>query len=263
MDHLSSNSSSHICQEHDNEPITNFCANIDCLKPLCPECIEVHNKFHHAQNSLPQISSLKNAKAMCTKKVKAALTSLYQELENPILNSIIDPNNAIKEEIKKIRELKEKLNNIIDSYLSNLESNLKKNIQKTHTNSNDVLETYERMKNTISELESLYKDVNTHNSIGVLKKICSLDLKTMMSKFKTEITKAIQKRSLEGVAVIFDESYTDHFKEILSKLITLSKESDTQKNNNQINYISLQKSSTSIKLFPIKFFLFPIIYLFF
>ena len=244
MDHLSSSSIAHTCQEHDSEPITNFCSQIECLKPLCPECIDIHNKFHHNQNTLPQISSLKNAKSNCTKKLKAALSSLNQELENPLLLAIIDPNSAIKEEMKKIRDVKEKIHEIIDHYLVNLESTLKKNITKSHTNSSEALEIYEKIKGTISELESLYKDVNTHNSLAVLKKICSLDLKTMMNKFKSELAKALQKRSSEGVSVVFDESYSDNFKDILGKFIGLSKETDPLKNSSQITYSSPPKSTS-------------------
>lgn len=229
MDHLS-NYSSHFCQEHDNEPITNFCANVDCLKPLCPECIDIHNKYHHTQNTLPQISSLKIAKANCSKKVKAAISALYQEIENPLLNAIIDPNNALTEELKKMREIKEKLNEIINHHLAVLEANLKKNIEKSHANSTDVFDIYEKMKNTISELESLQKDVNTNNSLGVIKKICALDLRTLMNKFKSDLNKALIKRTSEGVSVVHDESYTEHFKDILTKLITLSKENEPQKN---------------------------------
>lgn len=234
--HLSSHASPYQCQEHDNEPITNFCSNVDCLKPLCPECIDIHNKFHHTHNSLPQIASLKNAKANCLKKVKAALSSLYQELENPLLNSIIDPNNALKEEVIKMREIKEKLNEIINQYLTTLEANLKKNISKSHSNSNDAQDVYERMKNTIAELESLQKDVNTHNSLGVIKKICALDLKTLMNKFKSDLTKALQKRSSEGVSIVYDQSCIDHFKDILTKMITLSKENELLKTNNVVQH---------------------------
>ena len=245
MDQLSSATSSYHCQEHDNEPVTNFCSNMDCLKPLCPECIDIHNKFHHSQSTLPQIASVKNAKSMCGKKLKAALAALHQELENPILNAIIDPTNAIKEEMKKLREVKEKLNEIIDHHLQTLEVNLKKNINRTHTNSNDALEIYEKMKSMISELESLHRDLHTNNSLGVLKKICSLDLKTMMNKFKAEMGRALQKRSSEGVSAIYDDSFTEAFKDILGKLVGLSKETDIHKNNNtQISYSSPPKTGS-------------------
>lgn len=242
MEHHQS-SNSHVCSDHDNEPITNFCSHIDCLKPLCPECIDDHNKHHHSQNTLPQISSLKNAKSNCAKKIKAALAALHQELDNPLLTAIVDPQNAIREEIKKVNELREKLNDIIQHYLVGLESNLKKNINKSHSNSNDALEVIEKFKNHIAELESLHKDIHSNNSLGVLKKICGLDLKTMMNKLKADLTRALQKRSTEGVAIVFDESYLDHFKDVLSKLIGLSKETDLQKNNLPSNFTSPQKAS--------------------
>ena len=32
------------CEEH-GEPITNYCTNLDYLKPLCPECIDGYYKY--------------------------------------------------------------------------------------------------------------------------------------------------------------------------------------------------------------------------
>lgn len=248
MEHLAS-SVSHVCQEHDNEPITNFCAFIECLKPLCPECIDIHNRLHHSQNTLPQITSLKNARLNCTKKIKAALSSLNQELENPLLQAIIDPSAAIREESKRVRELKEKINGVIDTYLMNLESSLKKNINKSHAQSNEALEVYQKMKETVHELESLHKDIHTHNSLTVVKKICALDLKSLMNKFKSDLTRSLQKRSTEGVAVVFDESYMDNFREVLMKMISLSKELEASKSNVQSVFTSPQKPSITFKKF--------------
>lgn len=37
------------CLEHPREEITNFCIQFDCLKPLCPDCVEIHTKVHQKQ----------------------------------------------------------------------------------------------------------------------------------------------------------------------------------------------------------------------
>ena len=65
----STNHSGLQCYEHPREEITNFCVNINCLKPLCPDCVEIHTKTHHPQEILSWKHCLSNAAV----KVKGTL----------------------------------------------------------------------------------------------------------------------------------------------------------------------------------------------
>jgi len=44
-----------ICQSHPEELLTNFCSHPACIKPLCPNCIETHNKFHKLTNTFEKL----------------------------------------------------------------------------------------------------------------------------------------------------------------------------------------------------------------
>lgn len=74
----STNHSGLQCYEHPREEITNFCVNINCLKPLCPDCVEIHTKTHHPQEILSWKHCLSNAAV----KVKGTLDELRMLLES-------------------------------------------------------------------------------------------------------------------------------------------------------------------------------------
>ena len=54
---------------------------MSCLKPLCPDCIINHNKYHHERLELAQIYSVADVKDNCSKKVKSAINQLKIEIE--------------------------------------------------------------------------------------------------------------------------------------------------------------------------------------
>lgn len=57
------------CDRHSHEYITNFCCDENCLLPLCPECIDEHNKFHNnSGNNLPEVDTLRRVQQMCLLK---------------------------------------------------------------------------------------------------------------------------------------------------------------------------------------------------
>ena len=61
-----SNKSRIPCSEHPNEEITNYCCNMHCLRPLCPDCVEIHTKSHSKQ----EIESWKNCLNNTMKQLK-------------------------------------------------------------------------------------------------------------------------------------------------------------------------------------------------
>ena len=67
-----SNRSGLQCYEHPNEEITNYCLHYDCLRPLCPDCVETHTKFHQKQ----EIESWKHCVNKSARNVKSTLDHL-------------------------------------------------------------------------------------------------------------------------------------------------------------------------------------------
>lgn len=65
-----------------------MCSHPSCLRPLCPDCIDPHNKFHKSTNTFAEIDSIKNIKYMCTKKLNTGIIEIQKildELENNMM----------------------------------------------------------------------------------------------------------------------------------------------------------------------------------
>ena len=65
------------CQEHPREEITNICTHFDCMKPLCPDCVETHHRTH----AKPEIESWKhciNRAALSTRNTLDELRGIYE-----------------------------------------------------------------------------------------------------------------------------------------------------------------------------------------
>lgn len=67
-----------LCQCNNGEYVTNFCAYIDCLCALCPECIQPHFEQHKSQGTPALIQSIKNTRINCDKKIQAAIVNLQK-----------------------------------------------------------------------------------------------------------------------------------------------------------------------------------------
>lgn len=73
------------CGIHNEELITNYCCLMGCQTPLCPECIDDHNKRHKLNGIFPEIDTLNRVVAMCEQKSGVVVEEL--EEMNHRLNS--------------------------------------------------------------------------------------------------------------------------------------------------------------------------------
>lgn len=196
-----------FCEDHPNEIITNFCCILDCLKPLCPECIDYHNKFHKQNQQYPEIDTLRNVKINCSKKVKAAILSLTQELERMEMKFMINPQEIIDEGLETLRRCREKIIQMVNAFFDNLELNYKKKLNETIIKGHDYSTIFEKIKNLIQELEFLQTSLESgSNTLSVIKKICLLDLKTLLDKYKQEINDLIEARTIISTDILVNDS---------------------------------------------------------
>lgn len=193
--------SNYFCEEHPNEPITNYCSSLDCLKPLCPECIDQHYKLHLQQSTIPEIESIKNVKNNCSKKLKAAIISLTSEMEKAELQYLINPEQIIEDGQLRIRKCREKVQQVINSFFETLEDTFKKRVHENMLKATDFNLVFDKIKALIQELELLNQNLDSGSTINVIKKICLLDLKSLMDKFRSEIHRVIDSRDLDPVGI--------------------------------------------------------------
>jgi len=73
-------------------------------------------------------------------------------------------------------------------------------------------------------LEGLNTALDTGNTISVIKKICLLDLKSLMDKFRADIHKVIDSKDLDPVEIVIEEQRIINLKSELEQMVYLTKE---------------------------------------
>ena len=223
-----------FCDDHPNEIITNFCCILDCLKPMCPECIDYHNKFHKQNQQYPEIDTLRNVKINCSKKVKAAILSLTQELEKLELKYLINPQEIIDEGLETLKRCREKVLQLVNAFFDNLEMNYKRRLNDAIFKGHDYNTIFEKIKNLIQELEFLQTSLDSgNNTLSVIKKICLLDLKTLLDKYKQEIQDLIESRTYVSTEIMVNESRLSVIESELIKFASMNQTKQGRINPNQ------------------------------
>ena len=242
-------SSALYCDFHD-EQIFNFCLNLECLKPLCPECINEHQSYHDEKYTKPEFTTLRAVKSSCSKKIDAGIMSLNQEVKKCELEYLLDPEALIDTGLKRLKKFKERLYLMIDGHCSMLEELLKQRVHENLLKGSDFEGIFEEMKNIINELEYLRKNLESSNGLNYIKKICMLDLKALMKEFKYKVQKVIKTKDLEPIDIHIDETKFQSFKTELENMIYIKKdrrldnsEVQQQQNPNNISQNSLHNIS--------------------
>lgn len=220
------------CEDHPNELLTNFCCILDCLKPLCPDCIDYHNKFHKQNHSYPEVDSLKNVKINCGKKVKAAILALTQELERLELKYVMNPQDIIDEGLENLKRTREKVLQLVNAFFDNMEVSYKKKLNEVLFKGQDFNAVFEKVRNLINELEFLQANLEGNNTINVIKKICVLDLKSLLDKYKIEIQGLIEAKQHQNVDLMINDSRLAHIEAELVKLVSIINHADLAANQN-------------------------------
>lgn len=92
--------------------------------------MDLHLKFHSKNSNQPEIESIKNVKNNCSKKLKAAVISLTNEMEKAEMQYLTNPDDIIESNLLKLRRCREKVTQMIDIYFDQQEDILKKKINE-------------------------------------------------------------------------------------------------------------------------------------
>ncbi|CAD8204390.1 unnamed protein product [Paramecium pentaurelia] len=117
------------CHYHPDQFIQNFCKHLDCLLPLCPACVNIHQEDHNNQQYAPTFDHLSTCLAEQYNKIVDICNLLSDDIQNVTeLKTIINEHH--KTQKNKFNEAKEKLYKSIDNYLQTLENTLNTQSQK-------------------------------------------------------------------------------------------------------------------------------------
>lgn len=236
-----------FCDKHPSELITNFCCGINCLKALCPECIDNHNRFHRDFQAFPEIDSLKNVKRNCSKKIKAGINVLTQELEKLELKYLVNPQDVVDEGVETIRRSKEKVLQIINSFYESFEADYKRALNEFVFKGQDFNTLFEKIRNFINELEFYLANLESSNALTIIKKICLLDLKTLIDKYKLEIQGLIEVKMNKNIDILINDSRLKNIEMELKKLIKINQNLPSEILTQTMNRTSRSRFEDSFK----------------
>lgn len=169
-----------FCEDHPGEKITNFC---------------FASKMMKQNGTFPEVDTLKNVKVNCAKKVKSAIMALTGELQKLDSQLVINPKEIIDEGVVVLRRARDKLIEHINKYFEELEISYAKRINEAILKAMSYNDVNEKIKNLLNELEHLLYNIETPNCIPTVKKICLIDLKTLLDKFRADVNQTLHYRN--------------------------------------------------------------------
>ena len=213
-----------ICDEHPNEPITNFC--FASLRALCPACIDFHNKMMKQNNMFPEIDTLRNVKINCTKKCQSAIVALQAELSNLDNQVIVNPKAVIEEGVFQIRRARDRLISFINKYVDSLEAEYERSITEAVGKATGYSDVGDKIQNLIKELEHLMYNIESPNCVPTVKKVCMIDLKGLLDKFRNDVrhTLHVRENLASGFSeIVVDESIFPDTTDLIQRYLSLGR----------------------------------------
>ncbi|CAD8119829.1 unnamed protein product [Paramecium sonneborni] len=133
------------CHYHPDQIIKNFCKHLDCLLPLCPQCVTIHQEDH---NNLLQPSSFDH------------LTTCLTEQQN----KIVDICNLMTNDIQNLNELKI----FINEHYKNQKNRFLEAKQSLYKLIDQYFQTHENTINTLTQKQTdlLFNQLNSYHRLA-------------------------------------------------------------------------------------------------
>ena len=108
------------CSIHQDDLITNYCCLLGCQTPLCPECIDQHNKKHKNNGVFPEIDTLTRVSKMCEKKSSLVIDELQDMIKRLDSLSGVDSESMKHKARNDLDNMKNKIIQQISVFFDNL-----------------------------------------------------------------------------------------------------------------------------------------------
>ncbi|CAD8099739.1 unnamed protein product [Paramecium primaurelia] len=182
------------CHYHPDQYIQNFCKNPDCLLPLCPMCVTIHQDDHLGQDYAPHFDLLSYCLGEQYNKIVDICNLLGEDIEDVVeLKNLVKNHREVQK--KKFLEAKEQFYKAIDTFMQNLENNL---------NSQSIKQT-DQLLNEINQFHRLSYD-RWNNMQGRLQKLNSEKcLKTLIKSYRQSRPEDVYQRQHEMTITFVDQ----------------------------------------------------------
>ncbi|CAD8060516.1 unnamed protein product [Paramecium sonneborni] len=203
-------------------PITNYCACIDCLRPLCPECIYDHYSYHQQAKTPAAIQSILNTRTNCEKKIAKAIEQLKKEYEQYDIQYIFNPDEILNQEFSRMKEVKEQMFEIINIFFQEQENLLQTKVKENQLKVKNIGGIFQKIEAVIEQLELLRNSLLTSpEPFSNFHKACRLDVKSLLDRYKSDLKKSIKSKELDPINVHIDEHKLFNLKNYLIQIVNI------------------------------------------
>ena len=209
------------CQYHPDELITNYCCLRTCLTPLCPDCIDEHNKRHKSMNQFPEIDTLNRVKAMCHNRLSVASKTLEDQLTRLNAATSLNLDDLVKKSLNEIENLRINLINQINSYFGTIQNEYVSKIRSSELMINDYRDLKAEISSIIEELNSVRYSLDGPNSFDSIRSTVRLDTDTLLSTFDKQVEDALSKSVSLPIKFVLNEIELQNFQTVLKKIISV------------------------------------------
>lgn len=208
-----------VCNNHRDEIITNFCCLKTCLTPLCPECIDNHNKQHKTHAEFPEIDTLRRVKVMCTKQVNHGINVIEEELSRLEKYNNMSIDDIVNEGTAEMNAARQKMHRIIDQYFDAIEQDYANKIKLNVGKFFDFRDLIEELELLLGELKRLDSQLESNQLIDAIRRVSSLDMREMTITYQSKVDEILDRRLKLPVSVVFNDNDARNFKNDLDKYV--------------------------------------------
>lgn len=223
-----------FCYYHPEQLITNFCKNIDCLLPLCPECVNIHTMYHKTNNNYGELISIENALNLCISKINQ-IKEKYKETE--CKNSeIINQDDIIYKILRqKIEKAKNKILDFVNNYFFKLENEIKEKLDYSRNeykkNLKIILKEFNEKNNKIN---NVIETLNSSKFLKVIINVLSPNFKNeFLFKFQDDFDKNSEFLKF-NYNIVIQENYFEKIKKNIQEFVSI-KNKDNLNENEELN----------------------------
>lgn len=212
----------YMCKTHPNDRITNYCCMRSCQRPLCPECIDDHNKTHAEKNQYPKLGTISKVKKMCIEKLKMLTESLQQNLEKLEEAKYQYSEETLQKSLEDLDTLRLKLIDKVNYYFLQLKKNLK---MKFNEKADEILKDFKqqdiKIKNVMEELKNIDTNLYGINMFEAFKNVSNLDSNQLLEYFHVTVGKSYERSMTDTIQCLFSNNDYLGFMDNLQNIVSL------------------------------------------
>jgi hypothetical protein len=218
------------CGRHTCEYVTNFCCNAGCLAPLCPECIDEHNKYHNSLNhEFAEYDTLKRVQQMCLMKTQAIIELLQNELKSLGVTSSGSHVDFMEGKQKEFEDCRRKLHRVIDEYMDSLMMSYKRKMGKQFSGAEEIMRVVEKISGRLELLRMLNRNLSTKQIVPAIRKTCEVTAGDVMLEVQEEIRKLQSGNRIFSGSINIQDSEILEIKELLQKVVLFDNDEGMEK----------------------------------